>query len=150
MTYKAPFWREAGLSGFAVSSVGPLAEVHDHCGARGVPATLFGFGNGSDRLSEASVTAQLVRLFGPSAAVPVSFATQHWVDEPFTAVTSSGTGTGSASRTYGHPLYAAGAWSGFLQWAATETGGEAPGHIEGALCAAERVIASICSRRAEH
>lgn len=149
VTYKTPFWRDAGLSGFAASTVGPLAEVHDHCGASGAPAALFGFSNGSDRLSEASVTAQLVRLFGPSAAAPVSFAAKHWVDEPFTAVTCAGAGTGSASRTYGHPLFAAGAWSGLLQWAATETAGEAPGHIEGALCAAERVIASICSRRAE-
>ncbi len=50
---------------------------------------------------------------------------------------------------YGNSLYAGGAWSGRLQWASTETGGESPGHIEGALCAGERVVRAIARMPAD-
>lgn len=40
--YERPFWREAGLSGTAQSSLGPLVEIHDASTASG-QAALFGF-----------------------------------------------------------------------------------------------------------
>ncbi|MEM6745112.1 MAG: FAD-dependent oxidoreductase, partial [Pseudomonadota bacterium] len=41
--YDAPFWREAGLSGDAISHRGPLAEVHDASPADAAEGALFGF-----------------------------------------------------------------------------------------------------------
>lgn len=75
--YDRPFWRDAGLSGTAQSSVGPLVEIHDATTASG-RAALFGFVGlnraqraraGEEELVGASV-AQLARLFGPRAAKP--------------------------------------------------------------------------------
>ncbi|MEM7291565.1 MAG: FAD-dependent oxidoreductase, partial [Pseudomonadota bacterium] len=40
--YDKPFWREKGLSGRVASRLGPLVEIHDHCGDAGLPAALFG------------------------------------------------------------------------------------------------------------
>jgi monoamine oxidase len=45
--------------------------------------------------------------------------------------------------TYAHPLYQEPAANGRLHWASTETAPVAPGHIEGAIAAAERAAAAI-------
>ena len=41
--YADAFWRRSGLSGSAISHVGPMREVHDMSGVDGVPGALFGF-----------------------------------------------------------------------------------------------------------
>ena len=49
---------------------------------------------------------------------------------------------------FGHPLYQQPALDGRLHWSSTETAGSYAGHIEGALVAAERTVASIVSTTA--
>ncbi len=103
--YDRPFWAEAGLSGSAVSQVGPLMEIADQSDpAQGV-AALFGFVGWPDAaradaaaLKEA-VEAQLVRLFSPEAAAPRALHLMDWAREPFTAT--------NADRVppHGHPPY---------------------------------------------
>ena len=74
--YEAPFWREAGLSGDAMSRHGPMVEIHDASPMHGGPYGLFGFiGVPAEARTDhdtlrAAVIAQLVRLFGPQAATP--------------------------------------------------------------------------------
>ena len=41
--YEEPFWRDAGLSGDAISHVGPMVEIHDASPETGGPYALFGF-----------------------------------------------------------------------------------------------------------
>ena len=70
--YPDAFWRRAGLSGSAISHVGPIREVHDMSGVDGVPGALFGFVP-TGRVREPTVTRsavleQLVTMFGPNAA----------------------------------------------------------------------------------
>jgi monoamine oxidase len=48
-----------------------------------------------------------------------------------------------AYQLFGHPLYAQPALGGRLHWATAETTAESPGHVEGALAAAERAAAAV-------
>ena len=50
--------------------------------------------------------------------------------------------------TYGHRRYQEPTAGGRLHWASTETAPYAPGHIEGAIAAAERAVAAITTDRA--
>jgi len=88
--YKTAFWRNQGLSGRVVSQVGPLVEVHDHCGASGEPAALFGFVgiDANARASQAatlerSIIDQLVQCFGSDAEEPVAIHIEDWAKNKF-------------------------------------------------------------------
>ncbi|PWK58157.1 flavin monoamine oxidase family protein [Roseicyclus mahoneyensis] len=152
--YARPFWRDAGLSGDAISRFGPLAEIHDASGADGRPAALFGFLGVPAKARAArteEITAQalvqLARLFGPDAARPVQTALQDWAREPLTATAADQT------PPLGHPAY--GLPRGLsdilghrLHLCATETAPDNGGLMEGALAAAEHVARQILGAKA--
>ncbi len=142
--YETTFWRDIGLSGSAVSHLGPLREIHDLSGPGGQPAALFGFAPStahSASVGETEVIAQLVRLFGPSAAEPVDVHFTDWRREPLTTPPRAADLTDYS--TYGDPRFHRPAFGGRLHWTSTETSAVAPGHIEGALAAAERTAEKI-------
>ena len=142
--YEHAFWREQGLAGSAMSHLGPMREIHDMSGPDGQPAALFGFTPLTDLAplpSEAELTAQLGALFGPEAADPIEIVIKDWRSDPDTS--PPGVGALQQYQTYGHPQFQEAAWDGRLHWASTETATEAPGHIEGALAAAERTVYAI-------
>lgn len=145
--YERSFWRDAGLAGAAFSHVGPLREIHDMSGRSGRPAALFGFAQperDAPSPGRDAVLSQLAALFGPEAASPAELWIHDWRLEPFT-VTPETLGL-SDYTTYGHRAYEQPALAGRLHWASTETAPDAPGHIEGALAAAERAAAAVLSR----
>ncbi|MEM9134174.1 MAG: NAD(P)/FAD-dependent oxidoreductase [Actinomycetota bacterium] len=142
--YEQPFWRHRGLSGSAVSHVGPMRELHDMSGPDGDPAVLFGFApglTGAPTPDEAAIRRQLGDLFGPDGAEPIELLIADWRHER--ATSPDGVEALGAYQTYGHELYRRPALGGRLHWASTETSPVAPGHIEGALAAAERAVAAI-------
>ncbi len=144
--YRDAFWRRAGCSGSAVSHRGPLREIHDLSGPDGQPAALFGFsptGEETDRIDPAAVIVQLVRMFGPSASEPLGVHIADWRREPFT--TPDGADRLTDYSTYGDPRFAQPTFGGRVHWASTETSPVAPGHIEGALAAAERTVHAIAT-----
>lgn len=142
--YDTAFWRQNGLAGSAISHVGPMREIHDMSGPDGTPAALFGFvplSQGNKPPTRDEVQAQLVEIFGPQAASPLEIVIHDWSAEEFTSppnVAELG-----AYQAYGHPLFQEPCGHGRLHWASTETATVAPGHIEGALAAAERTAAAI-------
>ena len=141
--YDEPFWRTQGLSGSGISHLGPMRELHDMSGPDGDPAALFGFaplGTDGQAPSREAVLAQLGELFGARAAEPVELVIQDWRAEPFTS--APGVAGLQNYQTYGHAGFAEPV-NGRLHWASTETSPVAPGHIEGALAAAERTAAAI-------
>lgn len=142
--YERPFWRDVGLAGSAFSHVGPLREIHDMSGRGGMPAALFGFAQpdpGEPAPGRDAVLDQLVALFGPEAAAPTDLWIHDWRVEPFTVVPET---LGLTDyTTYGHCAFEQPSLAGRLHWASTETAPEAPGHIEGALAAAERAVAAV-------
>ena len=154
--YPKPFWHRRGLAGSAVSSIGPLQEIHDMSGPEtavsGAPrvAALFGFASGDPadpkpaanrRPMEERVLDQLVRMFGPELASPLRISIQDWSRQRYTS--PPGVAELSDYQLFGHPLYARPALQGRLHWASTETSSASAGHVEGALAAGERAAAHV-------
>lgn len=142
--YGSPFWREAGLAGAGVSHLGPLRELHDLSGPDGAQAALFGFAPGAagaPAVQADDVVAQLVRMFGPQAADPLQVLVQDWRTQTWTS--PAGVEHLGAHHLFGAPLLARPALAGRLHWAGTETSARSPGHVEGALAAAERAVAAV-------
>ncbi|WP_268744071.1 MULTISPECIES: flavin monoamine oxidase family protein [Candidatus Microthrix] len=139
--YPEPFWRHLGLSGTAFGPDQPFGEVHDMSGPDGTPAMLFGFGQAPLADPVGAFAEQLTALFGPKAAQPAQVLVVDWGQQPFTAPTR----LGHTNRydLYGSPHLTKPSWAGRLHWASTETATTAPGHIEGALAAAERTLGAF-------
>jgi len=149
--YGEPFWRGRGLAGAAVSHRGPLREIHDMSGPDGEPAALFGFASSSaapaasEGLSEARITEQLVRLFGPEAGEPESIQIADWSRERWTTPQRQESGPSSPRYDlYGHQLFQS-PIHGRIHLASTETARAFAGHIEGALMAADETVSRVVS-----
>lgn len=150
VVYDTPFWRNNGLAGAAISHHGPLREIHDMSGPDGSPAALFGFApltSGQAAPDEDEVRAQMVEIFGTDAGNPRAIVVCDWSAEEFTSPPNAAE-LGSY-QAYGHPLFQEAAGHGRLHWSSTETATVAPGHIEGALAAAERTAAAIIANLAK-
>ncbi|MEI4264075.1 flavin monoamine oxidase family protein [Roseovarius sp. D0-M9] len=133
-TYNAPFWRDSGLNGDAISHYGPLAEIHDASPVDTRVGALFGFTHpGAARQSgfRDSAIAQLTRLFGPLAATPNDVFVKDWSDD-LTTVTQA-----DRARPAGHPAYSAIPPTARLTFAGSEASPIDGGFLEGALAAAE-------------
>ncbi|MEM1335820.1 MAG: FAD-dependent oxidoreductase, partial [Actinomycetota bacterium] len=146
--FAEPFWRGQGLSGSAISHLGPMRELHDMSGPGGEPAVLFGFvpnQPSAEPVDEHQVRAQLIEVFGAEANDPIDIIITDWRAQP--ATSPPGAEALHEYQTYGHAVWQTAAMDGRLHWTSTETSTEAPGHIEGALAAAERVAAAIVAMR---
>lgn len=149
--YDRPFWREAGLSGSAQSSVGPLVEIHDATTASG-KAALFGFVGipawqraklGSDVIAQASIQ-QLAQLFGTEAGKPRAILFKDWAADPLTA-------TDDDRQADGHPLTGGLAsvpveWQNRIWLAGSEAGRRDAGYLAGAVEAAEYAAMEIINQ----
>ncbi|NQZ51917.1 MAG: FAD-dependent oxidoreductase [Moritella sp.] len=153
--YATPFWRKTGLSGSASSQVGPLAEIHDASTFDGTGA-LFGFvgidahtrQSAGNELIKSLAVKQLVRIYGEQAAQPIDVKLIDWSQETMTATDAD------KNAPNGHPQYGlrdiqsaiAPVYQQAWYFAGTEAAEENGGYIEGALEAAEAVIASRVSQ----
>ncbi|MEM0987445.1 MAG: FAD-dependent oxidoreductase [Pseudomonadota bacterium] len=146
--YDTPFWREAGLSGDAMSRRGPMVEMHDASPAQGGPYGLFGFigvppaARADPARLKQTVTEQLVRLFGAEAAEPRALFVKDWAFDPLTA-TEADTAPQYSHPSYGLTRVMRGLWDGDLILAGTEVAPNFGGYIEGALEAAEGALAQF-------
>ncbi|WP_171208200.1 MULTISPECIES: NAD(P)/FAD-dependent oxidoreductase [unclassified Ruegeria] len=146
--YETPFWREAGLSGDAMSRCGPMVEIHDASPAEGGPYALFGFiGVPPQARQDASslhqaLQDQLIRLFGPKAADPIALFVKDWAFDRYTAIESDQRPL-TAHPAYGLPQAMSGLWDNALIFAGTEVATQFGGYVEGALEAAENAMARI-------
>ncbi|MEX1217402.1 MAG: NAD(P)/FAD-dependent oxidoreductase [Acidimicrobiales bacterium] len=148
VVYADAFWRNNGLSGSAISHLGPLREIHDMSGVGYRPAALFGFVPLDPDVPAPSVQQvieQLVALFGPEAGQPLEVVVKDWRAEAH--LSSLGANQATPGQTYGHRAFQEPAFGGRLHWASTETATQSPGHIEGAIGAAERAVQTILSNR---
>lgn len=152
--YASPFWRDAGLSGDAMSRRGPMVEIHDASPAQDGPYALFGF-VGLPRQARKDqvrlrqlVLDQLVRLFGPEAAQPLDLFVKDWANDPFTATLEDQQPLFS-HPTYGLPSPLMGLWDQALIFAGTEVAPQFGGYVEGALEAAEQAARLIVYQKVE-
>lgn len=146
--YDTPFWRGAGLSGDAMSRIGPMVEVHDASPAAGGPFALFGFigvppevRQNEERLRQQLLT-QFTRIFGQAAAQPVSLIVKDWAFDQFTS-TEADKASLYAHPTYGLPTALSSLWDKTLHFAGTEVAPQFGGFLEGALEAAEIVLGDL-------
>lgn len=143
--YDAPFWRNTGLSGDAMSRRGPMVEIHDSSPASGGPFALFGFigvpakARSDEQALRQATEAQLVRLFGSDAANPKALYLKDWAFDPLTA-TEADSAPQYSHPHYGLPSVLEGLWGGRLVLAGTEVASQFGGYLEGALEAAETAL----------
>jgi monoamine oxidase len=142
--YPEPFWRADGLSGEALSDMGPVSLTFDNSPPDGVPGVLLGFLGGADARREARLPAAdrhrrvvegFARLFGPRAGEPERFIELDWARE---------TWSGGGPTCYMPP----GGWTacgpalrepaGRIHWAGTETASVWNGYMDGAVRSGER------------
>ena len=138
--YPDAFWREEGLSGFAISHLGPLGEIHDACTED--KAALFGFLHTNakyDHLEEDIIT-QLIRLHGPHAATPSKIYYVDWKKETYTSTALD------AIPLREHPSYGLDVthFDKRMIFSGTESAFREGGYLEGAITAA-MIVAKICS-----
>jgi monoamine oxidase len=149
LVYPAPLWRDAGLSGWSLSSAGPMqSTVDDSPPGVGV---LTGFVTGAEAIrfsaltaaeQRASVRAQVSGLF-PDLPPPTAIHVTDWVAEPY-------------SRGCYAALFGPGDWHQRgpnlttahlrVHWAGTETSTEFFGLMEGAIRSGHRVASEIRAR----
>ncbi|WPB83663.1 flavin monoamine oxidase family protein [Sediminicoccus rosea] len=145
--YDRAFWREAGLAGTAMSRRGPLAETVD-LGAGGLHALAGFIGWPAARRATdatglgAALREQLVRLFGPAAAMPRELLIEDWSASPFTAAPEDLAGP-AGHPAPGDPRLAQAWHDGRIAFAGAETSAASPGLVEGALAAGERAAKVI-------
>jgi len=147
-TFRRPFWRDAGLSGnaFADHSQVVLREVFDACDASAGQAALGAF----IALSPAQrtsfkvglpllISSQLAQLFGAEADTGVQHV-QDWAEQADTC-----SALDLSAPDAGHAAGDTAAlrlpwWRDKLYFCGAETAQHAPGYLEGALEAAERIF----------
>jgi len=130
--YPEAFWREEGLSGFAVSHLGPLGEIHDACTSD--KAALFGFVHSHANFErfEEDIRKQLTRMYGKKAEDPSRIYLLDWKKEPFTSTSLD------ALPLRAHPSYGFEArhFNGKLVFSGTESAFGEGGYLEGAIVSA--------------
>jgi monoamine oxidase len=149
--YETPFWRDTGLSGEGRSGRGPLGEIHD-ASIPGRGAALFGFFNipsavrrnvPADLLRQ-HCRAQLARLFGPKALVPVYEAIKDWAQDPFTS-TSYDLYESEHINDSIACIVREGLWSNRLIGIGSEWSTQYPGYLAGAIHAARNGVETLMS-----
>jgi monoamine oxidase len=137
--YADAFWREEGLSGFAISHLGPLGEIHD--ASTDNKAALFGFVHSHAKYEnfEEDVIQQLTRIYGKKAAHPTKFHLVDWKKEPFTSTALD------AMPLREHPSYGFSAThlDNHLIFAGTESAFSEGGYLEGAVTAALALLKQL-------
>lgn len=137
--YPEAFWREEGLSGFAVSHVGPLGEIHDAC--TGEKAALFGFVHSHAKFEnlEEKIAAQLIRLYGSKAESFSKIYLVDWKKESYTSTSLD------AMPLRAHPSYGFDAtyFNGKLIFSGTESAFGEGGYLDGAIASAMHAAESL-------
>ncbi|WP_051363367.1 flavin monoamine oxidase family protein [Deinococcus murrayi] len=151
--YERPFWREAGLSGMAISDRGPVTVTFDSSPPQGQPGVLLGFLEGAEARAwmnrspeerRAAALHSLAELFGPQALAPLETVEGDWPAQPhsggcYGALFGTGTWTG-----YGEALRAP---VGRVHWAGAETARVWMNYMDGAIESGERAAAELLSAR---
>ncbi len=145
--YDKPFWRNAGLSGTAIGTGGPVSATFDDSPADGSIGVIFGFVGGDYARSynatppaarQSQVLSQLATFFGPQARSPTGFFETSWSGEQWTRGCPVGIPATGALLAYGSRLRDP---VGRIHWAGTETSTYWNGYMDGAVRSGERAAA---------
>ena len=143
VTFDRPFWRERGLSGFAVSHVGPLRELHDASPQDASRGVIMGFFAGVEHFDESPalrrerVVAQIQRVYDGATEPVRGYQDFAWWLDDLSAAPDDLTPL-TEHPHYGGGELAKGHWDDRLFFAAAETASEHGGYLDGAVEAAMR------------
>jgi monoamine oxidase len=147
--YQRPFWRDAGLTGTAVSTDGFVNATFDDSPESGTPGVVFGFVGGDNarafrRLSgdarRSAVLNQFVQFFGPQAANAIDYLETDWSTERWTRGCPVGIPSLGTMTAFGPALRRP---VGKIHWAGTETSTYWNGYMDGAVRSGERAAAEV-------
>ncbi len=144
--YNAPFWREDGLAGQAMSRIGPMVEIHDATASIDQGAALFGFigipalarqqyGTGD---LKTLCLRQLTDLFGEKAATPEAVYLNDWANDPFVATQKDIREPPNHAQF--HPTFFTEMQDINLYMVASEFAQKEAGYLEGALNAVDKAL----------
>ena len=151
--YPTPFWRSSGLSGQAVTDVGPSTTTFDNSPPDGRPGVLFGFIGGrnarvwgarSASARRRAVLGQFATLFGPRARTPSDYVEADWADYAWTRGCPTGWTAPGVLSDYGPAIRRP---AGRVHWAGTETATYWNGYMDGAVRSGERAAREVLARR---
>ncbi len=146
--YDRPFWRDQGLNGFISSDVCGFSPAFD-VSPPGGPGLIAGFFDAieathwsarSEDARKTEVISLLSRSLGPEARDPIAYREQDWTTESWSRGCYAAYAPPGVWTRFGAALRAP---VGRIHWAGTETATRWNGYVEGALEAAERVVAEI-------
>jgi len=147
--YERPFWRDAGLSGQAVSEVGPANTTFDNTPPSGSPGILFGFVGGDQARAFAkmsrsarrdAVLGNFATYFGDEARSPKASFEMNWAQEAWTKGCPVGhSGVGVLQR-YGPQLRKP---FRHVHWAGTEVATYWTGYMDGAVRSGEAAAREV-------
>jgi monoamine oxidase len=151
--YDRPFWRDDGLSGQAVSELGPANTTFDNTPPSGSPGILFGFVGGDQarkfaKLSRSArrdaVLGNFVTYYGDEARNPKSSFEMDWTQEAWTKGCPVGHTGRNVLHRYGPQLRKP---FGHIHWAGTEVATYWSGYMDGAVrsgeAAAKQVLGAL-------
>jgi monoamine oxidase len=147
--YDRPFWRDAGLSGQAVSELGPANTTFDNTPPGGSPGILFGFVGGKEARSfrklgraarRKAVLDNFVTYYGPEAATPKNAFELDWTQEAWTRGCPVGHTLRNVLHRYGPALNKP---YKHVHWAGTETADYWNGYMDGAVRSGERAAKEV-------
>jgi monoamine oxidase len=150
--YERPFWREAGLSGQAVSDTPPCRTTFDSSPRDGRPGVLLGFAGGGDARAlqgrpaaqrRQAVLGNFADYYGDQALKPRSYLEQDWSREVWTRGCPVGYTAPGVLLEYGAALRRP---VGRVHWAGTETADYWAGYMDGAVRSGIRAAREVLTR----
>lgn len=146
--YDKPWWRDAGLTGAAVSDTGPAKTTFDVSPKDGSIGGLLGFVGGDEARRFSGRRADLVNAvlgnfavyFGPQAKSPTRVEVKEWAREEWTRGCPTAIAPPGLLTEYGRSLIPP---IGRIHWAGTETATYWHGYMDGAVRSGERAAKEI-------
>jgi monoamine oxidase len=153
--YQRAFWRDNGLSGFALSLEDPLSVTFDNSPNDARCGVLLGFFEGEHATAASLIGAEqrrelalrcIGKFFGDQALTPVEYIELDWTAEEYSRGCYGGRmGTGVWTR-YARALREP---VGRIHWAGTETADVWNGYMDGAVRSGERAAEEALTALAE-
>ena len=144
--YSEPFWRSERLSGTIFSNVGPVPEMYEHADYEESMFALKGFLNGAyhairkeERLE--MILDQLRKYFGNKADSYTHYEEKVWRNDPL--VYAPYEFDILPHQNNGNPVFREALFDGRLIIGGSETSGQFPGYMEGAIYSAKQIAGQI-------